>query len=212
MTDTTTVTMYFDATCPFAWVTSRWLKEVGTVRDIEVEWAPMSLAVLNEDNEDISDGYREHLLAAWGPARVAAAVYTEHPEALDAYYTAIGTRIHNEKRGGSGLHGHDGLISEALAEAGLPASLIDVAHRGPDEEGSYEPQLRESHAKALELVGNDVGTPSSASATTRSSAPSSPACRGAETAGTLFDAAVTLGGYPHFFELKRSRTENPDAS
>lgn len=133
MTDTTTVTMYFDATCPFAWVTSRWLKEVGTVRDIEVEWAPMSLAVLNEDNEDISDGYREHLLAAWGPARVAAAVYTEHPEALDAYYTAIGTRIHNEKRGGSGLHGHDGLISEALAEAGLPASLIDVAHRGPDE-------------------------------------------------------------------------------
>ena len=30
-----------------------------------------------------------------------------------------------------------------------------------------------------------------------------------EEAGTLFDASVTLAGFPYFFELKRSRTEGP---
>lgn len=32
-----------------------------------------------------------------------------------------------------------------------------------------------------------------------------------EIAGELFDASVTLGNYPHFFELKRTRTEGPKA-
>lgn len=42
------VTFWFDTTCPFCWVTSRWIKEVEQVRDIEIQWVPMSLAVLNE--------------------------------------------------------------------------------------------------------------------------------------------------------------------
>ena len=32
-----------------------------------------------------------------------------------------------------------------------------------------------------------------------------------EQSGVLFDAAVTLGSYEHFFEIKKSRTESPSA-
>ncbi len=30
-----------------------------------------------------------------------------------------------------------------------------------------------------------------------------------EEAGTLWDATVALAAFPYFFELKRTRTENP---
>ena len=43
---------FFDAVCPFAWVTSRWVTEVQKVRDYEVEWRFVSLKMINEGATD----------------------------------------------------------------------------------------------------------------------------------------------------------------
>ena len=65
----TNADFWFDPLCPFAWISSRWIKEVEEVRDISVTWHVMSLAYLNQD-KDISDDYRTLLEPAWGPVRV----------------------------------------------------------------------------------------------------------------------------------------------
>ncbi|WP_367273369.1 NAD(P)/FAD-dependent oxidoreductase, partial [Galactobacter sp.] len=65
---------------------------------------------------------------------------------------------------------------------------------------------------AQDLVGDDVGTPVVALNGVGFFGPVITRVPRGELAGELFDAAVTLGNFPHFFELKRSRTEGPDST
>ncbi len=71
-----TVDFWFDASCPWTWITSRWIVEVAGERDLDVVWHPFSLAVLNED-KDIPEGYRKHVEDARLGAQVAAGVAAE---------------------------------------------------------------------------------------------------------------------------------------
>ncbi|AWB84545.1 DsbA family protein [Corynebacterium liangguodongii] len=201
---THTVTFWFDSVCPFCWQTSRWIKEVEKVREIQVEWVPMSLAVLN-DGRDLPADYLAGMEAAWGPARVAAAIKQDYPEKVGEYYDALGTKIHTEGNGAKTGHGAYGeLISAALDEIGLPVSLAEVA-----ESTEADDALRGYHASAIEAVGDDVGTPVIKLGDTAFFGPVITRVPEGEEAGELFDAAVRLAAYPYFFELKRSRTEAP---
>lgn len=54
----TRVRFDFDPVCPWAWQSSKWIREVDKVRDIEVEWRLFSLQLINDKNEDpLSDGH-----------------------------------------------------------------------------------------------------------------------------------------------------------
>lgn len=198
------VTFWFDVSCPFCWVTSRWIKEVEQVRDITVDWVPMSLSVLN-DGRDLDPGYMKKMEANWGPARVFAAVATKEPEKLDELYTMLGTKIHHGGQGGKeGYGAYNALIVEALAEVGLDASYADVA-----DTDTVDEQLRAFHKTAMDEVGNDVGTPVVKFGDTAFFGPVITRIPRGEEAGKLFDASVQLASFPYFFEIKRSRTESP---
>ncbi|MFC3848825.1 DsbA family protein [Corynebacterium hansenii] len=207
MTSRDTVTFWFDVSCPFCWITSRWIKEVEKVRDIDVTWKPMSLSVLNEGRDELPEDYKRMMVANWGPARVFAAVAAEDGEdVLDALYTEMGTRIHDGGQGGKDTaDGYDDIIRESLAAVGLPAERFDAAHSD-----RYDAKLREYHAGAMDAVGDDVGTPVVKLGDTAFFGPVLTRIPRGEEAGTIFDGAIALAGYPHFFELKRSRTESPE--
>ncbi|SMY12797.1 DsbA family protein [Brevibacterium jeotgali] len=194
-----TLDFWFDPICPWAWMTSRWALEVEKVRDVEVVFHQMSLSVLNEGRE-LPEDYRQSMDKAIEPARVVTAARVEHGEGVVRdLYTAIGTRIHpGEEKDWMKA------CAEALAEVGLPSSLLEAA-----ESDAYDDQLRASHQEGISKVGEDVGTPVVAVGDVAFFGPVvSPAPKG-EDAGRLFDGVFAAASIPGFYELKRTRTTGP---
>ena len=190
---------WFDPLCPFAWATSRWILEVQKVRPVEVRWHVMSLAVLNEDR-DVTADYRRKLDGAWGPVRVITAARQEHGDGVvKPLYDAMGTLIHR-----AGEKDIDVVVTKALAELGLPESLANAA--SSDE---FDEQVRASHEAGMSQVGEDVGTPIIAIGGQAFFGPVITRVPQGEDAGKLWDGALLLASYPYFFELKRTRTEQP---
>lgn len=194
-----TADFWFDPICPWAWIASRWMKEVEKVRHVDTSFHVMSLAYLNAD-KDLPEDYREMMNSAWGPVRVCVAAADAHgKEALDRLYTELGNRFH--------VHGADrdrATVEAALSAAGLPVELADAM-----ESEQYDEALKKSHHEGMDQVGMDVGTPVIAVEGVAFFGPVvTPAPKG-EAAGKLWDGVRLVAATEGFYELKRTRTEDP---
>ncbi|WP_285774194.1 disulfide bond formation protein DsbA [Microtetraspora sp. NBRC 13810] len=191
---------WFDPSCPYTWITSRWMLEVAKVRPVEVRWNLMSLSVLNEGRDDDPEGDPEGYL--WVPVRICAAVRRRYGgQALGRFYTALWTA----GRDGDWL----GDLHTALAAAGLP---VELAEAGMSAE--YDDEVRASHAEGIGLIGDHVGTP--VIAVTGAGAervvffgPVISRIPTGEEAGRLWDGTLLVAGVRGFHELKGLPHEEP---
>ena len=190
---------WFDPLCPWAWMTSRWMMEVERVRDVEVTWSVMSLSVLNEGRK-LDPGYRAMMDRGWGPVRVITAASLEYGDkVVKPLYDAMGELIHLK-----GEKDYAKVLVPALEEVGLDTSLAGFA-----DSDANDAVLRASHQRAMDLVGDDVGTPVIAVNGEAFFGPVvSPAPKG-EAAGRLWDGVLLVAGTPGFYEIKRSREIGP---
>jgi hypothetical protein len=206
---------WFDPVCPFAWLTSRWVRLVAEQREYAVDWRLISLRLLNahvDYDAQFPPEYDASHTAGLRLLRVAHRVREEHGrEAVGPLYAALGTRVFGrtpaEAAQDPGGPGRAAFVAPALAEVGLPAHLADAL-----EDDSRDAALRAETDEALALAGKDVGTP-----VLHFQPPGGVAFFGPvisrvpnpDEAVELWDHVVALAGFPGFAELKRSLRETP---
>lgn len=205
---------YFDPVCPFAWITSKWVRMVAAQRDYRVRWRFISLRMLNahlDYGTQFPPGYEDGHTSGLRLLRVAARARAEHgPDAVGRLYETVSSEIFDSPRA-AGItpqeRGSRVFVEPLLSRAGLPAGLA-----GALEDTSWDSELQAETDHALTLTGKDVGTPIihfQPPAGTAFFGPVISRLPGEQDAARLWDYVVGLAGFPGFAELKRSLRERP---
>jgi hypothetical protein len=219
VTEPADIDFYFDPVCPFAWMTSKWVRLVMAQRDHTTNWCLISLRVLNsavDYDSHFPPEYEAGHMAGLRLLRLVACARSLHgPEVVGRLYAALGQRIFDSAplpeqqlgRGDLDQRGTAAFVAPVLTELDLPASLLAAL-----DDGSFDEEIRAETERALTLAGRDVGTP-----IIQFRPPDGVAFFGpvisrlpsAEDAVQLWDHVVGLAGFPGFAELKRSLRERP---
>jgi 2-hydroxychromene-2-carboxylate isomerase len=136
------IDFYFDPSCPWAWRTALWIREVEKVRPIEVTWKFCSLAKINEDHDYARDS---HAASHATFSLLARARERFGNDAVERLYVALGQARHERKESLADA----AVIEKALIEAGLdPAWRTEAAA-----EPGIEERILAKHQDGVERVG-----------------------------------------------------------
>jgi 2-hydroxychromene-2-carboxylate isomerase len=205
----TGVEVFVDPSCPWAWITSRWIKEVAPARDLNLTWRSYCLEIRDDYGvvPTMPASHREAAIAAHALSHrmlriLEAARARSGEDAVDRLYTEWGRGFF--ARGAA----HDKtLLSKCLAACGCDRDLIDAA----DDE-KWDAPIVESMEVAYAFGGPKTQTPT---IVVRDDPPHgfkgpvmAPAPRG-DAALRLWDAIQVISREPGFFEITRPRANPP---
>ena len=198
-----TVEFYWDAVCPWCWITSRWMEDVAQQKSIQVNWKFFSLKKINE-GRDMAERFRISHAIGLRALRVAAAVREAHGnEAVRKLYTAMGARRHHDQED----IGTTEALQDILQTCNLPTTLAAAA----DDEAwdqVIEADMKQAKAKAGDGVGVPLIVLDGGEGPGFFGPVFSPAPTG-KAAVQMWDAMVTAGRMPGFYEFKRTRETGP---
>jgi len=194
------IDFYFDPSCPFCWITSRWLLVVSNERDINVTWKPFSLALKNDELTADSTPHGKGHRNAHRLLRVMMAANKEHNASLIDMYTTSGISHHV-----AGMEIDDDLIMNVLDEYGLPETLLSQAN-----DDAHDAALQQYITDATDIAGQDIGVPTIIFTATDGTkqgffGPVLQELPEKAEALELWDGLSKMATNTSFYELKRSR-------
>ncbi len=205
------VEVFVDPSCPWAWITSRWVKEVAPQRDLTVTWRSYCLEIRDDYGvaPTVPDHLREAAIAAHAISHrmlrvLEAARAQAGEEAVDALYTEWGNRFFV-----SGPPRHDALIGECLGACGLDPAL---AHAADDEK--WDAPILEAMEVAYAFGGPKTQTPTIVVGSSPPQGFKGPVMAPAPTGDAalrLWDAILVISEEQGFFEMTRPRSNPPRA-
>jgi hypothetical protein len=208
------VSFFVDPSCPWAWITSRWLVEVAPQRELEISWRSYCLEI--RDDYDVAPTlaaeHRERAIAAHALShrmlRIFEAVRTEVGEhAVVCLYTEWGRRFFVSDRADRLMLGGVSLLGDCLGACRLDASLVAA-----QDDEKWDLPIIESMKVAYAFGGHKTQTPTIVVETDPPHGFKGPVMSPAPTgraALELWDAIEVVSQQPGFFELARPRTAPP---
>jgi 2-hydroxychromene-2-carboxylate isomerase len=205
----TSVEVFVDPSCPWAWITCQWLREVAPQRELDVTWRSYCMEIRDDFDvaPTVDPARRETVIAAHALShcmlRIFEAARNRGGEpAVDALFRAWGPLFFVRERPAD-----DMLLTQCVANAGLDADLLGAA----DDE-KWDALIIESNEIAYGFGGPKTQTPT---IVVRAEPPygfkgpvMAPAPVG-DAALRLWDAVQVLAQEPGFFEITRPRANPP---
>lgn len=202
------IRFYIDPVCPWCWITSRWMTEVSTERNLEIEFCSFSLAIKNDlMDESKTEGYGPVARATHSFLRVIEKIKQDEGdnanEIVARFYSSIGKRIHIQ--GDKEFN----FLNDVLSEIGLDLSYADAST-----DTSLDKAITDSMDLVMETVGNDVGVPILILETPEGDrgffGPVISELPSKEDSLKLYDGIASMISLGAFYELKRTREVGPD--
>lgn len=186
------IDLYVDPVCPFAWMTSRWLRDAAAATDHTVTLRQMSLAVLN-DGHDVTPAQRAKLDWSRRVGRVFAAATNEGGQgAFSDLYEALGALVHNVGDMA------DSSVKEALTATSCSPALVDAL-----DDPAWDDAVRAAHQRSQDALGGSGGSPIIAIDGNGFFGPVLTDLPARDDGLALLDAVVTAASMPEFAVLQR---------
>ncbi len=190
------VDFHFDLMCPFAYLTSLWIREVRALTGTEVNWRFFSLEEVNRP-EGKKHPWEREWSYGWSMLRVGAALRRQDMALLDAWYAAAGRALHVEGRKPhrpevarqilSALDLDPSIVDEAIADPTTGDEVAAEHRRVIDAGGFGVPTLFFPDGQCL--FGPVVIDPPTGDAALR-----------------LWEAVLAWTEFPHLYELQRPKS------
>ncbi len=203
------VEVFVDPSCPWAWITARWVREVAPSRDLVVVWRSYCLEIRDDYDvaPTVSADYRQialkgHALSHRMLRIFEAARAASGEEAVDRLYTEWGRRYFAGPRPRT-----ESLLTDCVGAAGFDPQLAEAA-----DDAEWDEPICRSMEVAYAFGGPKTQTPTIVvwadpphgfKGPVMAPAPQGPA------ALRLWDAVQALSEFPGFFEITRPRANTP---
>jgi 2-hydroxychromene-2-carboxylate isomerase len=204
----TGVAVFVDPSCPWAWITSRWLKDVAPERDLSLTWRSYCLEIRDDYNvaPTVPPHLRDVVIAAHALSHrmlriFEAARSRSGEEAVDALYTAWGRHFFD------GAPHDETLLSACLTSAGLDDDLTAAA-----DDAGWDAPIVAAMEVAYTFGGPKTQTPTIVVDGVPPYGFKGPVMAPAPTgdaAVRLWDAVQVISQEPGFFEITRPRINPP---
>jgi 2-hydroxychromene-2-carboxylate isomerase len=126
MHEPTAVDFHFDIMCPYAYLTSLWIREVRDTQGIDVRWRFFSLEEINRA-EGKKHPWEREWSYGWSMMRIGAYLRRQDMHLLDRWYEEAGKALHVD-----GRKPHRPEVAETLlAEMGLDPGIVRAAIDDP---------------------------------------------------------------------------------